>query len=273
MTEDRYIVRPLVGALHILDGLRNASLPMGLSDVAEVAGLSKSTAFRYLKTLSLMGYVTQHPNGAYSLGLSALSLAADDSRDGTLRGAAEPEMKALLDEFGETVNLGVPKGKHIHYVAMLESPRPLRLRAESGDADFFHSTALGKAMIAFMPKERVDLHLKSRLTKFTDRTLINRRQLDQALVVVRQYGYAVDREENEIGCVCYAAPIFGADGVPIAALSVSVPSPRLTAELDLAIPEGVKQHATAITTALLRDPMSADRRDRLRSRRGKGASE
>ena len=65
-----------------------------------------------------------------------------------------------------------------------------------------------------MPQERASVHLKARLTRFTEHTLTTRQQLDQALTLVRKYGYAIDREENELGCVCYAAPIFGWGDVP-----------------------------------------------------------
>lgn len=270
MAKDGYIVKPLVNALYVLDTLRGSDGPMTLSEVAEGAGISKTTTFRYLKTLVLMGYVAQQPGNCYSLGAAALALAGEDTKEVALRSLAKGEMEALAVEFGETVNLGVPKGKHIHYIAIMESQHALRLRAESGDADCFHSTALGKAMIAFMPREQIGLYLKSRLPRFTEHTVTNRRQLEQALTMVRQFGYAIDREENEIGCICYAAPIFGSDGRPIAALSVSIPSPRLTAELDVLVPERVKSSAESITEALRKAPLNMEQRQGFKSRRGAG---
>lgn len=269
--EDRYIVKPLVGALQILDTLRSATDPLTLTDISKAADLSKTTCFRYLKTLGMLGYVTQHSSGAYTLGLSAFSLSGDDTKEVALRTVAEPEMKALVKKFNETVNLGAAKGKHIHYIAIMEpAKRTLRLLAESGDADLFHSTALGKAIMAFLPKELAELHLKSELQKFTEHTITSKRKLEQALTMVRQHGYAIDREENEVGCVCFASPIMGMSGRPIAAISISVPTPRLTSQLDLDIAEAVKASAGNISRNLQLEPLSDVRRDDLRSKRGAG---
>ena len=270
-THQDYIVKPLASALGVLDVLSASGRSMGLKDIADEADISKTTAFRYLQTLCLMGYIIKQPKGDYTLGPAAFALANEDSRDATLKSAAHEDMQALAAEFGERVSLGAPKGKRIYYISMIENDTPLKLRAESGDADYFHSTALGKAMVAFMPPERADAHLKSRLTRFTEHTLTTRRQLDQALSMVRQYGFAIDREENELGCVCYAAPIFGWGEIPVAAISVSVPIERLTGDLDVEIPEQVRQRARAISARLKQNTPESRDREAFRSQRGGGS--
>ena len=272
MSNQDYIVKPLANALCLLDVLSNAGRAMSLRDVAAEAGISKTTAFRYLQTLALMGYVIKQPKGDYTLGPASFALSTEDSRDATLKSAAFEEMEALAAEFGERVSLGAPKGKRIYYISMIENEEPLKLRAESGDADYFHSTALGKAMIAFMPPERANFHLKSRLTRFTEHTLTTRRQLDQALSLIRKYGFAIDREENELGCVCYAAPIFGWGDMPVAAISVSVPTDRLTDDLDVKVPERVRQRAHAISARLKQNAPTTKKRETFRSQRGGGSS-
>ncbi len=268
MTQEDYIVKPLVNALCVLDVLSASGRSMSLRDIAAEAGISKTTAFRYLKTLDLMGYVIKQPKGDYTLGPASFALSSEDNRDAALKSAAHDEMQALADMFGERVSLGAPKGKRIYYICIMQENQTLRLRAESGDADYFHSTALGKAMIAFMPPEKANTHLKSRLTRFTEHTLTTRRQLDSALSLVRKYGFAIDREENELGCVCYAAPIFGWGDMPIAAISVSVSTSRLTGELDVAVPEEVKRRAKAITARLRQNAPAGSRHATIRSGRG-----
>ena len=270
MANQDYIVKPLANALCLLDVLSGSGRSMSLRDVAAEAGISKTTAFRYLQTLTLMGYVIKQPKGDYTLGPASFALSTEDSRDATLKSAALEEMEALAAEFGERVSLGAPKGKRIYYISMIENETPLKLRAESGDADYFHSTALGKAMIAFMTPERATVHLKSRLTRFTEHTLTTRRQLDQALSLVRKYGFAIDREENEMGCVCYAAPIFGWGDMPVAAISVSVPTDRLSDDLDVRIPERVRERARAISARLRQNAPAKHNRDSFRSQRGAG---
>jgi DNA-binding IclR family transcriptional regulator len=266
---ERYVVKPLVGALHILDTLRFAGSPVPLSDIAKAADLSKTTCFRYLKTMDMLGYVAQHSNAGYTLGPAAYSLSADDTKEVAIRSVADAELRALARRFNETVNLGTAKGKHIHYLAIIEpAKRPLRLRAESGDADLFHSTALGKAILAYLPRDLADLHLKRDLRRLTERTITTRRELDLSLAMVRQFGYAIDREENELGCVCFASPIINSDGRPIAAISMSVPTPRLTPQLDLDIPEAVKASAGKISLDIRQYGLTEAARASMRSKRG-----
>ncbi|KAB2730833.1 IclR family transcriptional regulator domain-containing protein [Brucella anthropi] len=125
-------------------------------------------------------------------------------------------------------------------------------------------------MIAFLDKRDQDLHLKASLPKITGKTVTTRRQLDQELAKVRRFGYAIDQEENEIGCVCYAAPIFGSHGQPIAAISVSVPTERLNDILDLHLPEKVKASAGRISESIISSGIAAEFAKNLKSRRGTG---
>ena len=135
VTSQDYIVKPLVNALSLLDVLSASGRSMSLRDIAAEAGISKTTAFRYLQTLALMGYVIKQMTGEYTLGPAAFALAHEDNRDATLKSAAREEMQALASEFGERVSLGAPKGKRIYYIEMIENDWPVKLRAESGDSD------------------------------------------------------------------------------------------------------------------------------------------
>lgn len=248
--EDRYVVKPVLGAFRALEALARSTKPLSLNELAAGAGMTKPTAFRYLRTLCVIGYATKLPAGTYTIGHSVYVLSNEDSREKALRAQAEPLLHELYDHFGETVNLGVPKGRRIHYVSIIESKRPLRLKAEVGDSDWFHCTALGKVMLAFMPPDDIVHHINSSLPSFTERTITTRRRLDIELAEVRRFGFAADREENEIGCTCYAAPIFDDLARPIAAVSISIPQPRLNERLDLAIPEAVMVTARGITDRL-----------------------
>lgn len=225
-----YSIAVLDRALDVLETLAEASAgaPVGVTDVARRVGTTKSAAFRILSNLERRGYVSKDPVTAkYGLGtrlayLGDRSLVAID-----LRGAARPELEELHQRFGETANLGVREGGEVVYVDMVESSRGLRMAASVGARDLVHSTALGKAMLAFAPPAERDRLLRRRLVARTERTITDPAVLRVALERVRAEGVAEDLEENEIGARCLAAPIFDHAGSVLGAISVSSPASRL----------------------------------------------
>lgn len=246
---ERYVIKPVVSAFRILEVLRDARAPLSMTDISRRTNASKTTTFRYLKTLSLLGYVTQIGK-SYTVGISAFSMGDADLWEASLVALSAVHLKDLSGCFRETANLGIPRGKRISYLTVVEPEGAPRFDTESGDADCFHCTALGKAILAFLPPGQAAAHLNASLPRFTPNTITTRRRLDTAFAEVRRLGYAIDREENRVGCVCYAAPILAGDATPIAAISVTLPTARLTDRLDLEVPETVKRHARIISSAL-----------------------
>ncbi|MCB1486762.1 MAG: IclR family transcriptional regulator [Bauldia sp.] len=269
MTDNQYLVKPVIAAFKVLGELNKAGGPLSLAEVAARAELNRTTTFRYLKTMCALGYANLTADGEYEIGPAALLLVTEDARERALRCIAEPEMFRLRDKFGETVNLGVAKGKRIHYLTILESKKPLRLRAEVGDSDCFHCTALGKAILAYLPAEEVGDHLNNPLLRLTEHTITTRRRLDQALAEVRRFGYSIDREENEIGCICFAAPILMPGERPVGAISISVPTPRLTDRLDVLVADEVKGAADRISSRMSESRTTAEKTGQIRSARGR----
>jgi IclR family KDG regulon transcriptional repressor len=264
---NRYGVKPVFAAFRTLEELARAGGPLSIADLAARTNASRTTTFRYLKTLAMLGYAEMTNSGFYEIGHAASALARSAGSDRALLVISEGQVEALSSRFGETVNVAVPNGKRLRYIKIKETSKPLRFRAEEGDSECFHCTAVGKAILAHIPSEVIPDHLNAELLRFTDRTLVTRRALDVSLAEIRRFGYAIDNEENEVGCVCYAAPIFSANGQPMAAISVSVPTPRLTDRLSLEIPQAVVEAATAITRRL----GTASSEGPGKSRRGKGS--
>jgi IclR family acetate operon transcriptional repressor len=154
----------------------------------------------------------------------------------------------LRDRFNETVNLGILDGYDVVYVEMVESHHTLRMQATLGSRDPAYSTALGKAMSAFM--EEPARHLPARLTPRTVFTLHTRASVMQALEQARQLGYALDDQENEDGARCVGAPIFEYPGRVTAAISVSAPASRLGREQVSEVAVAVREAASAISRQL-----------------------
>jgi DNA-binding IclR family transcriptional regulator len=111
------------------------------------------------------------------------------------------------------------------------SPQPVRYTARVGASNPLHTGAMGKVLLAFSdPGDLGDLLDRMTLTASTDRTITDRRKLEDELNTIRGSGYAVSRGEQAVGVAAMSAPILRSDGVILAALSVLGPTDRLTDE-------------------------------------------
>jgi IclR family acetate operon transcriptional repressor len=224
--EQPYMVKPVFKALQVLIALGDEQRPLTLTEICHRVRLPKTTVFRYLQTLSQCGFVT-HDRQAdlYHLGARLFELGQLAGQQLRIRDVALPVMVGLRDRFNETVNLGILDGYDVVYVEMVESHHSLRMQATLGSRDPAYSTALGKAMLAFMDDPA--RHLPARLMPRTTFTLHTRASVMQALAQARKEGYALDDQENEDGARCVGAPIFEYPGRVTAAISVSAPASRL----------------------------------------------
>lgn len=245
-----YSIAVLDRALDVLEALAEASggMPLGVTEIARRVRTTKSAAFRVLSNLERRGYVSKDPLTArYTLGtrLAYLGERALGARD--LRAAARPALEDLHRRFGETVNLAVPEGDEIVYVDMIESGHGLRMAARIGSRDYLHSTALGKAILAYMPSAEREQLLRGPLLPRTHRTMTDPDRLRAELARVHDEGVAEDRNENEIGARCLGAPIFDHRGAVIAAISVSAPESRLDDARAAAVAAAVRAAAAEVT--------------------------
>lgn len=220
-----YTIRAVERVCQILDLLQQSDDVISLVDVADATGLPKSSAFRYLATLEARRYVERDPvSGDFRIGLALLPLQAKQLD--LLVQRATPHLQHLSDTFEETANLGLLDGNRVVYLKIVESPKGVRLAARTGDRERVHSTALGKAICAGLPEEKVQAMLTAEgMPKATDRTITNPGKYLAELKRVRDRGYALDDRENEPDGRCVAVPLTGLQ-LP-AAISLSAPSVRL----------------------------------------------
>lgn len=239
------VIERTLRVLEAFEGQQNVRL----ADLAARTGLVKSSVFRILFTLERLGYVEKGPERRYSLSgrLSRLAGAARPGSD--LSSAAAPFMTDILRRFQETVNLGVLEGGEVLYVRVMESPHVFRLAAHAGMRSPVHSTALGKCLVAHLPKAKLESILKSGpLKSSTPRTIHDRASFYHELRRVREHGYAVDDQEDSRGIRCLGAPIFDRDGNVVAALSISAPAVRLPQRRDREVAAALKEACTRIST-------------------------
>lgn len=218
-------------ALDVLEALANAGKPLGVGELSELTGLSQGTAHRLLQSLQQRGYVRRDGARKYSVGTAALRLA--DAAQRTLARSARPHLAELVAISGETANLAVLEGDDVVYVAQESSPHTLRMFAEVGRHVPPHSTAVGKVLLAALPRERaVALLRRTGLPGRTPTTITDLDAFTAELDLVAAQGWAADEEEQESGVRCVAVPVGSPGRSAVAALSLSGPADRFAGGRD-----------------------------------------
>jgi DNA-binding IclR family transcriptional regulator len=243
-----YSIAVLDRALDVLEALAEGAEPLGVTELARRVGATKSAAYRILSNLERRGYVSKDATTArYRLGTRLAFLGHQSLGSFDVRQVGRPILEDLARQFQETVNLGVLDGDDIVYIDMIESNHGLRMAAKVGARDAVHATALGKAILAFLPARSLAQRLQRPLSGRTARTITDPDLLSAALERVRETGVAEDFGENEIGARCVAAPIFDHSGSVIAAISVSSPESRLDDQRAALVATATRAAADEIT--------------------------
>jgi DNA-binding IclR family transcriptional regulator len=249
--DDRYLVQPVLKAMQVLQLVCEAAEPATLNQLVRRAGLPKTTVFRYLKTLTTIGFVEHDAEADHyrpGLGLWRLSHASGPYE--TLKQVCKPYMKRLRQRFNETINLGVLSGGEVLYLDVLESERSLRMQSSIGATDPLHSTSLGKVFLAFSPPERRTLLIPGELPRLTANTITDSAKLAEQLEIIRTTGYAIEIGENEEGSYCIAAPIRDDRNVAVGAISLSAPISRYEESARQAICAGLISATKEIGSSL-----------------------
>ena len=206
---------------------------MGLMELSNQAGLNKTTTHRLLSSLIAMKYVEQdEETGKYEPTLKILSMCSNLTKNMDVITIAHPVLKRLGYSCQETVHLVQREGTEVVYIDKVEPDvNSVRMVSKVGLRLPMFSTAVGKAMLAYMePNEVGEIWKKSHVRRFTEHTIIDFDGLLGELEKVRERGYALDNEENELGVRCMAASVFDYRGKPKYAFSISAPVSRMTDE-------------------------------------------
>jgi IclR family KDG regulon transcriptional repressor len=213
----------IIRAFSIIEYLAGCEDWVGLRTLARDLGIDASTAYRFLASLKELGYVTQDPDHSrYQLTLKFAWLSAKVLDKVQLRHGALPFLEDLRGITNETTHLAVREGNQIVYIAKLDAQQPMQMRSRIGDRGYLHSTALGRAILAHLPLRDLEALLPRLETPIlTKNTITNLDALHDELKRVRERGYAIDNEENEVGIRCVAAPVFDHVGQVAGAVSLS----------------------------------------------------
>ena len=237
--------------LHILEALDASPAGLQLREIAEQTRINKSTAYRFVAHLENEGYLLRDEAGAYVVAPKLARLGAGIAYHATLRKISRPVAVALSNETKETVNIGVLDGHELLYVEVIESPHSFRMASQPGMHRPLNCTALGKALLAFLPnQQREELLPMLTFERATPRTIPNLPRFRKELARVLQQGYAIDDQETDMGARCVAAPILDESGSVTAAISVSGPVTRIGRDRIQAYAIAIKRAARAISAHL-----------------------
>ena len=209
-------------ALAILEAVAERAGGMTNSELSRRVEIPKSSASYILRTLERSGYLKRDHGGKYRLGLRVLALGRGVQTGVDLRDEARSEIVALVKRTGLTAHLAVLDRGEAVYIEKIESPGFIKMDTWVGRRMQVNSTAVGKALAAFLPESEIQAILKEHgLKKRTPKTITLQSKFAHELRRVREQNYAVDDEENSVGARCVAAPIFDGLGRVQAAIGVS----------------------------------------------------
>lgn len=252
-TEDRGgRVQSLTRAMALLNLLSRHEDGMALTDAARAAGLAPSTAHRLLTTLQHDRFVRfDGENARWLVGLQAFAVGSAFLHTRDLGRSARPVLRRLVDETGETANLGIEDEGMAVYLGQVQSRQLMRAIVKPGGRVFMHGSGVGKALLAALPPEEAARIVRQRgLPVFTPRTIDDEARLVRHLGEIRARGFAVDDDEYAVGLRCVAAAVFDEDGAPLGAVSVSGPAVRVTRERVSELGEAVRRSADTLTAEL-----------------------
>ena len=216
--------------LAILSSFSSGRQLIGTSEIARELGLTRSTAHRYIATLSRLGYLQQDGvTRRYGLGPRVLDLGFTAINSMELRHVAAPQLRRLCDETGHTVNMAILDETDIVYVERVRAPRgrqnEIDLDLHVGSRLPAYCTSLGKVLLAYLPAERRDEILDEvLLARRGPNTITSRRALVAELERVRAAGMAVNNEELAYGLRSIAVPVLAASGEAVAAVNLAAHS-------------------------------------------------
>ncbi|MES0884155.1 HTH-type transcriptional regulator BhcR [Roseibium sp. SCP14] len=244
-------IKSLDRAMAVFEHLSTQS-GVSLSALSEQLGESTATLYRILFTLETRGLVEfDQAQQLWHIGPGAFIIGARFLRRTSLVERARPVLRQLMEETGETANLGVEKSSNVLFVSQVETHANIRAFFPPGTLSPLHASGIGKALLAFMEEAQCDRILKrSSLERFTEHTLCDPETLKDDLGKIRARGYSIDGEEKNLGMRCIAAPVFDNYGEVVAGLSVSGPTSRVSADKIDALAASVKEAAKALTIAL-----------------------
>lgn len=230
---ERYIIQSLKRATDILD-LFYTKEELSSTEISVALDMTRSTTFRFLINLVTCGFLSRTPDNKYRLGSKLFSLGQLAYERMNLSFYAKPYMEDLKRSTGESSFLAISDGgTGMIYIERVVSDFSLRIDIKIGLRVEAHTTAVGKAYLAYQSGDFLKKYMKNAVfDKLTKNTICTPKELYDNISQIKQNGYSMDNEESEFGLICYGCPVMGIDGMPLGAISISGPTSRLKIDTD-----------------------------------------
>jgi len=223
-----------------------------LTSLSERTGMAPSTIHRLLTSLAGHGMTTHDGDtGSWSIGVKAFEIGNAFLRFRKLGTISRPYLQDLMEESGETANIGIEDGGEVVFISQVESHAPMRAFFRPGRRGPIHASGIGKAILSTWSDTEIAAALSGRaLARFTDGTLNTLSSLMANIKEIRYRGWSIDDEEHTLGMRCIAAPIFNEYGEAIGGISVSGPTVRIDDEKLASLGPVVRRTADELTCAI-----------------------
>jgi DNA-binding IclR family transcriptional regulator len=224
----RYRVQVLDRSFHILDALASARDEVSPGELATALRLHKSTVHRLLTVLEHQRFIRRTPDGRYGLGTKLIAMGSRAMDQLDLGEHAVRFLRGLVVETGETGHISVLSGTEMMSIAHVAGRWTLTTPSTVGRRTHIYCTSGGKALMAFLPEDRLEPLLATlQFAQHTRRTITSSIALRTELARIRRRGYAVDNEEGEEGMRCIGAPVRDYTGQVVASISIAGPIFRM----------------------------------------------
>ena len=221
-------MKSVLRSLRVLEAVAQHQ-PVTVGELTKMFGLPKSTLQRTLVTLAEAGWLRANRKDTtrWEIGARVLAVRPAALQGSSLFAAAREPMIRLRDALNETIHLSVPDALHgMVVVDRVDCDHAVRTFHAIGDTSPLHATAAGHAVLAHLPRAEVDEVAAGKLKGYGETTITDPVQLRAELRRVTERGYAVNHNQYLQGVCAIAAPLLDGDGVPLAAVAVSLPDSR-----------------------------------------------
>jgi DNA-binding IclR family transcriptional regulator len=222
--------RSTVRTIEILHYIAESTQQLTITELSQALDIPKSTTHQIVQTLVELKMLEVSRSKTFRLGIRFFELALPAFARMDLRREGQPILDELSDKTGESVFMASYDGPEIVYLDQVMGNSLMRLSVNPGSRGPIHSTALGKAILAAMPDDKIlELTGGGSLETHTEFTIQNHEQLVADLRAARVRGYTIDDRELFPDICCVAAPVMGASEMPKAAISIVSHSSRMNA--------------------------------------------
>lgn len=246
------IVQSVDRTLSILELISDYNEGLGITEISEKVELHKSTVHRLLGTLIYKGYVIQdQKTNRYRLTSKLFELGNKIIEDMDILKASKDYTEALMESLNEVVHVVIRDKDDIVYIDKVEADNNIRMASKVGRRSPLYCTSVGKAILAYLDEDQVlEIWNNSNIKEYTEKTITDYDAFRKELNKIKELGYAVDDEENELGVRCIGAPVFNFHGEVEGAISISGPAIRVTKDRIDEIGKEVIKYAYLISKEL-----------------------